>query len=81
MIDKRNSLILKFVIKRNVINKTKTMKKKAYMTPEISPLVMETAALIAYSGGSEDVNVDPDPDTNPDDNRSRGLWDISDEEW
>ena len=48
----------------------------------MSLLAMETMTMIAYSGGSEDVNVDPNPDTNPDDNRSRGLWDMSDdEEW
>ena len=58
------------------------MKKKAYIKPEISPLVMETEELIAYSGGSEseDVKVNEEPDVEPDDNRSRGLWDMSDEE-
>ena len=58
------------------------MKKKAYIKPEISLLVMETEELIAYSGGSEseDVKISEEPDVEPDDNRSRGLWDMSDEE-
>ena len=39
-------------------------------------LVMETAALIAYSGGGEGVNVNDVPDESNDDNRSRGLRDL-----
>ena len=60
------------------------MKKKAYMKPEMSPLAMETMTMIAYSGGSESVglNISEEVDNSNVDNRSRGLWDISDdEEW
>ena len=61
------------------------MKKKAYMKPEMSLLVMETAEVIAYSGGSESVglNISEEADKTEStvDNRSRGLWGIGDEEW
>ena len=50
----------------------------------MSPLAMETMTMIAYSGGSESVglNISEEVDNSNVDNRSRGLWDISDdEEW
>ena len=51
----------------------------------MSPLVMETAEVIAYSGGSESVglNISEEADNTEStvDNRSRGLWGIGDEEW
>ena len=59
-----------------------TMKKKAYMKPEMWTLGMETAELMAYSGGSQSLGITIDgenSDYSEDDNRSRGLWD--DQEW
>ena len=53
----------------------------------MSPLAMETMTMIAYSGGNESVglNISEEADTSDPaivDNRSRGLWGISDdEEW
>ena len=59
-----------------------TMKKKAYMKPEMWTLGMEAAELMAYSGGSQSLGITIDgenSDYSEDDNRSRGLWD--DQEW
>jgi hypothetical protein len=53
------------------------MKKKVYMKPEVATLDVETAEMIAFSGGSEDADIvinDEEPDYSDDDNRSREFW-------
>jgi hypothetical protein len=39
-----------------------------------------TLSLLSGGSESEDVKISEEPDVEPDDNRSRGLWDMSDEE-
>lgn len=62
------------------------MKKKAYIIPEATVIVVETAQIIAYSGGSDSSNgdpiVDPDADDSDEDTRSRSFdcWG-DDEDW
>ncbi len=67
-------------MKQMNLKEIKTMKKKAYIKPEIEDLTMDiVGSILAFSGGSttEGVNVDGEtPDESPDDNRSRGLWDF-----
>ena len=64
------------------------MKKKAYLIPETTVMVMETRQIIAYSGGGDggdDPQVDPtednsDPDDPSNDGRSRKTYNCWDDD-
>ena len=61
------------------------MNKKTYITPDIMVAPITTMQMIAYSGGSsnvDDPNVDPDADVGNEPNRSRhhrNVWDDDEE--
>ena len=63
------------------------MKKKAYIIPNSTVVYVQTATLIAYSGGGKgasDPIVDPNADDSNNPNRSRRhryQWDDEEEEW
>ena len=67
------------------------MKKKAYLIPASTVMVMETRQIMAYSGGGDQEgdpttsgeSDDSDPDDGANDNRSRktyNCWDDEEEE-
>lgn len=52
------------------------MKKKTYMTPEITVINVETTQMIAYSGGDQQygIMIDNEPDTDEStEQMSRGM--------
>ncbi|MBO4800404.1 MAG: hypothetical protein J5545_00900 [Bacteroidaceae bacterium] len=66
------------------------MKKKAYIIPQTMIVVVETAQLIAFSGGGDSTNgdpiVDPEADDSDEEGRSRrtyNCWedDEDEEDW
>ena len=60
------------------------MEKKAYIIPGIQVITVELHRLMGqFSGGGDkedDPQVDPNPDTGTDDNRSRSTHNVWDEE-
>lgn len=50
------------------------MRKKAYIEPNIQMVTLRQQLMNNFTGGGEDVNVDPEPDESDDDNRAKSGW-------